>query len=184
MKKYCIYLSVIMLVIGCGRGNELVNSLGCKTKRLETTKIKTDFRKNFKIKVPKHWKTQLYYDAQTSEIYIADTTKQLSKTFILSSSYVNDKLVIDSTFVNLYIKKQKKQQLHFVRGKLFTYKNKPAYWSIFKGTKNNRNFHQFVFFVKTSDNTYFTVNTDIYGNKDVEKRICESVSIIKEITFL
>lgn len=182
--KNSIYLIVIVL-ISCSntKSGELSSSLGCKSKFLYTTKTKVDFCKNFKIKVPKHWKTQLYYDAQTSEIFVADTTKQLTDTFILSSSFITNTLTIDSAFVKTYSQKMQQQQLYFVKGKLLTYKNKPAYWSMFKGIKNNRKIHQLSFFIKISDNTYFTANTEVYGTANIEKRICESVSIIEDITF-
>lgn len=176
---------IFLLFTSCNSSQkELSTSLQCENNaKHNTTKLRSDFRKNFTINVPKHWKTQLYYDSQTSEIFIADTTKQLSETFILSSSFVTNKLTIDSSFVKAHNKKMQQENLQFVKGKILSYLNKPAYWTVFKGTKKDRIFHQFSFFIKLSNNTYFTANTDVYGNKNVEERICKSVSIIEQITF-
>lgn len=183
MKKYIYLIVVVILLVSCSNTSSLGGSIECKSELSYATKSKVDFRRNFKMKVPKHWKTQLYYDAQTSEIFIADTTKQLTNTFILSSSLVNSKLTIDSVFVKKHSQKMEQQQMYFVKGKSLRYKNKPAYWSIFQGVKSNRKIHQFSFFIEISNNSYFIANTDVYGTKNVEKRICESVSIIEEITF-
>lgn len=151
--------------------------------KYKSTELRKDFRKNFAINVPKNWKTQLYYDSQTSEIFIADTTKQLNETFILSASFINHKLKIDSTFIRNHSQKIENQHFNIVNSKSIIYRNKPAYWAIFKGVKNNRELHRFTFFIELSENTYFTTNTDVYGNKNIEKRICESASIIEKITF-
>ena len=38
--------------------------------------------------------------------------------------------------------------------------------------------------VKISENTYFSAYSEIYGNNNIDKRICESISLLESIQFL
>jgi hypothetical protein len=38
--------------------------------------------------------------------------------------------------------------------------------------------------VKISDNTYFNAYSEIYGEENIEERICKSIAIIETVEFL
>jgi len=64
------------------------------------------------------------------------------------------------------------------------FQNKPALWYVVKGKKNGFPYHQFNLMVENTETTYFSVYSEIYGDKNIEERICESISIIDKIEFL
>jgi len=50
--------------------------------------------------------------------------------------------------------------------------------------KKGFNYHQFNLIVKLSDETYFTAYTEVYGDSNINERICESIAIFDKIKFL
>tara|TARA_R110001583_G_scaffold44428_2_gene140878 strand:- start:757 stop:1314 length:558 start_codon:yes stop_codon:yes gene_type:complete len=183
--KYTLFvLSLFLILISCSNQSELSKSFDCKTKTLQNTTIISDFKNNFKIPIPNDWKTNLYYNEFQSEIFTADTIKQLSETYILDVSFNNGNLTFDtdfykktdSLFANLALTKINENTIQF--------QNKPAYWYVVKGIKNGFTYHQFNLYILISENTYITANSEIYGDNNIDNRICESISIIEKIELI
>ena len=65
-----------------------------------------------------------------------------------------------------------------------SFQAKPTYWYIAKGFKNGFTYHQFSLTSKQSNNTYFIGYADIYGDTNINERICETISILEKIEFL
>ena len=70
---------------------------GSNTNNYELKEYQDIFKK-YKIKLPKSWKTQLYYDEFQSQIFSADTTKSLADTYILDISWHQGELNLDESF--------------------------------------------------------------------------------------
>lgn len=143
-----------------------------------------DFNKNFKLNIPTNWKTDLYYDKYQSEIFTADTTKQLTSTYILDASFNLGKLTFDTAFYQKTDAILQASNLKKVNFGTIQFKSKPAYWYLSEGTKNNFNYQQFNLAVQLSENTFFNAYVAIYGNEKINERLCESISILETIEFL
>ena len=184
MKQYTVLFFVLFLILGCKEKSELNKTFNCNTFNLNNIETYSDFKQNFKLDIPLSWKTELYYDEFQSEIFTADTTKQLSETYILDAAFnfgnleFNEEFYLktDSIILVSSLQKAKDGNLQF--------KSKPAYWYLVKGTKKGFSYHQFNLMVKLSKETYFTAYSEIYGTKNIDERICESISILESIEFL
>lgn len=184
MKSTLYIFSLAFLLISCRNQSELSKTLNCSTSKLNNLEVYSDFKQNFKIQIPTNWKTELYYDDFQSEIFSADTTKQLSETYILDAAFNYGNLEFneefykktDSLLATSNLQKEKDGNLEF--------KTKPAYWYLVTGTKKGFTYNQFNIVVKLSSETYFTAYSEIYGTNNIDERICESISILDNIEFL
>lgn len=177
-------LSISLLLISCSNQSELSKNFECKNLSLENSEPIKDFNNNFILKIPRSWKTELYYDKIQSEIFTADTTKQLTETFILDASYNLGTIEFDKQFKFKMDSLQNSQNLRIISSKKGTFQSKPSFWYVSKGIKNGHPYHQFNLTVVLSENTYFNSYADIYGDEFIDERICKAIAIIDEIEFL
>jgi hypothetical protein len=175
--------SLLFILTGCVKQSDLSKSFDCKTSNLNNLITISDFKNNFKISIPNTWKTNLYYNNYQSEIFTADTIKQLSETYILDVSFNYGNIHFDDSFHKKTDSLLTNSNLQKIKSNAIQFQNKPAYCYVVKGTKNGFNYHQFNLIVLNSENTYFTANSEIYGDHNIEGRICESISIIEKIEF-
>lgn len=184
MKKLVVYLSIISAIISCNKQSELSKNFQCNRNSIENTKGYFDFKNNFKLFIPTNWKITKHYSDTQSEIFCADTIKQLSETFILNASFNIGELNLDDTFIKQSDSLIKINFYEKGRSGLIKFQEKPAYYYVAKGTKNGFQYHQFNLIVKNSENTYFTAYSEVYGAELVDERICKSISILENIEFL
>jgi hypothetical protein len=182
--KYIFLLLVILFTLGCTKPTKLEQKLNCFSSvsyKFNTTK---DFNNNFSINIPTNWKTNLYYDNLTSEIYTADTLKELTKSFIIGISFLKGNLKFNNEFLarSDSIFKIKKLKIIYSIKEKFT--NKPAYWYLVSGEKNGLLYHQLNITFKNSEFSYINATVDIYGEQLVNDRICHAISILKSIQLL
>ena len=184
MKKV-ILLILTFSVISCQK-NELSDEFNCKTTS-EFSEVKEirDVLKKFKITLPTKWKTQLYYDDFQSEIYSADTTKSLKETYILDISWHQGELNLDEFFDQtvrdtLAIK----EGLSLVKSNFGKFHQKPCYWNLSKGKNGEFTYHFFQVYIKTEVDEYFTLTTKLYGDENVEERLCSSIQLTDKIKFI
>jgi len=173
-----------MLAFSCSNKSELSKSFNCETSEIKNDKEYLDFKNNFKLKLPSTWKTNKYYSEFQSEIFSADTTKQLSESFIFDASYNFGNLKLDADYVKKTDSVLRMNNLEKIKSGQILFQNKPALWYVVKGKKNGFPYHQFNLMVENTETTYFSVYSEIYGDKNIEERICESISIIDKIEFL
>lgn len=153
------------------------------TLKLKKNTIIKDYNNNFKLSIPTYWKTELYFNKNLSEISVADTTKQLTQSFILTTSYnygslkFNERFYIKSDSILAYLNLKK------VKYGDVTFQSKPAYWYLAKGFKNGFPFHQFNVIVLNSENSYLNAVAEIYGDDTIDERICEAISILNTIKY-
>lgn len=186
IKFYFLFLIVILITItSCSKKNNLKHQFNCKTINFSNIEEIIDMNKQFKLKVPKHWNTRLYFDNNQTQIYSADTTKQLSQTYILDISFNNGELILNEAFKDTIIKNlTQKEQLKNLQFQFDQFKEKPSLWLFSKGKNNNLTYHYFQLFVLNSPTNYYEITTKIYGDKLIEERLCESISFMDEIEFL
>jgi len=184
MKKLIVLLVLFSVLIGCKRQSELNKTFDCTTIKLENTSTIKDFNKNFKISIPITWKTSMYYNEFQSEIFTADTTKQLTETFILDVSYNIGELKIDNDFIIKNDSILHSKNLKKIKSGNNNFQLKQSYWFLVNGTKNNFPFHQFNIYVKLTENSYLNSYVEIYGEDKIDERLCTALSILENIEFL
>ncbi|MFB9271466.1 MULTISPECIES: hypothetical protein [Flavobacteriaceae] len=184
MKKNIVFIIVLFLVFSCKKQSELSETFNCNISKINNSEIFSDFKKNFKIRIPTNWKTKLYYDDFQSEIFTADTTKQLSETYILDAAFNYGSLEFNKDFYKKTDSILAVSNLQKVKDGTIQFKSKSAYWYLVTGTKKGFNYNQFNLMVKLSKETYFTAYSEIYGTDKIDERICESILILENIEFL
>ncbi|MCF6348816.1 MAG: hypothetical protein L3J20_11035 [Flavobacteriaceae bacterium] len=184
MKKILLLLLAISF-ISCQK-NDLKSEFNCKSSTsFSDTKEIRDVMKKFKIKFPSNWKTQLYYDEFQSEIYSADTTKSLTDTYILDISWHQGELNLNEAFdQSVKDTLAKKEKLSPVKTKFIKFKEKPSYFNLSKGKSGNHTYHFLQVYVKTEVDEYFTFTTKVYGDENVDGRLCEAIQLSDEIVFI
>ena len=184
MKNFIISVLIVLAFCGCSKRSELSDIFNCKTKKLEDTKNISDFKKNFRLDIPISWKTELYYNSFQSEIFTADTTKQLTESFIFDVSFNLGELDFNDTFYKRTDSIITANNLQIIKSGNQPFQKMPAYWYLVKGTKKGFPFHQFNLMVKNSSNAYFSAYSEIYGDAHINERICESLGLLENIEFL
>ena len=184
MKKTLSFLILATVLLSCTNQSELSKKFNCNNTGLKNASLVSDFKKNFRLNLPTSWKKDLYYDNFQSELFVADTTKQLTDTFILGTSFNSGKLNFDETYYkknDSILIESNLQKLNF--GNIL-FQSKPAFWYVAEGSKNNFKYHTFNLVLKLSENTYFNAYSEIYGEENIEDRICKSIAIIETVEFL
>jgi len=184
--KYFFILFIVFVTLSACQKNEIKEAFDCtNTIHFSNTKEYHDVLKHFKINIPKRWGTKLYYDEFQSELYSADTLKQLSETYIIDITWHQGELVFNSDFEqkvdqNLLTT----EQLKTVRSGYGKFKDHSAYYNLSQGKKTDFDYRYLQIYVKYTTDEYYTFTSKIYGNELVSERLCESVSLFESISFI
>ena len=174
-----------MGISSCNK-NDIENTFDCEsTTNFANTKEFTDVLKHFKIKIPKNWNTELYYDQYQSEVYSADTTKQLTDTFIIDITWHQGELALNKEFeekivLNLTVD----ENLSISSSGFVKFKKSRSYYNLSHGEQKGYPYHYLQIYSPYKDDQYYTFTTKIYGNDFVNERICSSISMFKKIKFI
>ena len=183
--KSTLYIFLITLIlISCTKQTELSKTFNCNTSKLSNTEVFSDFKQNFNVTIPTNWNTELYYDDFQSEIFTADTTKQLTETYILDAAFNYGNLEFNEDFYRETASILAASNLQKVNDGTIEFKSKPAYWYLVTGTKKGFTYNQLNLMIVLSKETYFTAYSEIYGTDNIDERICESITILNSIEFL
>ena len=182
-------MRVLILLLGftflaCSSPSELEEMNGCGADLPDNLTEKTDFKKNFKLQLPSPWKTSYYYSPSTSEMFAADTTKQLTESYIVELIHQDAELELGSDLKSKIDSFNKDNNYSLVDSNELQFKNHPAAFFTLKGKKNNYDVLIFDLYVKTSEVSYFNSKIEIYGNSNIQNRLCESLAILNTIEFL
>lgn len=182
MRVLILLLSFTFLA--CSSSSELEEMNGCGADLPDNLTEKIDFKKNFKLQLPKSWKTSYYYSPATSEMFAADTTKQLTDSYIVELIHQDAELEMGTDLKLKIDSFNKENNYSLVDSNELQFKNHPASFFTLKGQKNSYDVLIFDLYVKTSEMTYFNSKVEIYGNSNIQNRLCESLAILNTIEFL
>jgi len=176
---------ILLTIISCKKTSNLNTEFNCETSNFNNLEKITDIKNRFKLNIPKHWNTRLYYDDVQTQIYTADTTKQLSQTYILDIAFNSGELILNDAFKDKIVTDLKQnEQLENLKFQFNKFHKKSSIWFLSKGIKSNLSYHFFQLFILNSPTDYYEITTKIYGDELVEKRLCESITLIEKIEFL
>ena len=184
MRKIILFCMTLAL-LSCGK-TTVEKELGCgSTPKLGKTKEVRDILKKFKVVVPENWETQLYYDEFKSQIYAADTTKQLSETYILDIAWHQGELKLNEALAKSVTDTLNlREQMTTVKSGFGEFKKKQSYWNLSQGKKSDRLYTFIQMYLKTDEDEYFLMTTKLYGKIDVDARLCESLALFKKVKIL
>ena len=175
---FCLFL------FACNTPSELELENGCGADLPSNTVEKTDFKKNFNIKIPKTWNTSHFYSPATSEMYVADTTKALTESYIMELVFNDGEIHLGSDLKTKIDAFNRANQYSLVDSNELLFKSHPAIFFTLRGKKNNYDVLIFDLYVKTSETTYFNSKTEVYGNANIQGRLCESLAILNTVDFV
>ena len=181
----CLAGCTLFFILSCSQG-AFEKEFGCETPMSFTNKKEfNDVLNHFSMEFPKKWKTKLYYDEYQSKIYSADTTKNLSETYIIDVTWHQGELLINEAFEEKINKNvQVELDLIPVKWDKGEYLGKPAFYHISTGKTPNMNWHYLQIYRQHKPDEYYTFTSKIYGDELVDERLCASFAVFKEIEFL
>lgn len=187
--KMKYFIPILILTITLSSCNEKItvsNTFDCNTpSHLTNTKTYKDVLSHFKINIPKSWKTSLYYDEFKSQVYTADTTKQLSETYIAEISWHRGELVFDEEFEQKINQNfLKKENLEIIKSGYADFIEHKSYYNLSVRKNADITYHYLQIYLKYNVDEYYTFTTKIYGDDYVSERICASISLFKSIQFI
>lgn len=179
MKYFILSFAFIILLSSCN-SNQISEDFNCETNSFSNLEPITDFKKTFSFKIPKKWKTNLYYDDAVSSIYTADTTISLTKTILIDASFIKNSVEIDTIFIQKVKTDNNKLALKQVKENKVTFLNNDTYYNLAKGKKGKFQYHVLNVFSKVNTG-FLHLKTEIYGDSLVNERICKAVKLINNI---
>jgi len=180
-----ILICITLALVSCKKTG-IEKELGCgSVPKMGKTKEVRDILKKFKVVVPENWETQLYYDEFKSQIYAADTTKQLSETYILDIAWHQGELKLDDALAkSVSDTLSMREQMTTVKSGFGNFKKKQTYWNLSQGKRSNRLYTFIQMYLKTEEDEYFLMTTKLFGKVDVDARLCESLALFKSVKIL
>jgi hypothetical protein len=182
MKRFFVLCFLIGLY-SCGSKSELSEAMQCKPKLYANLELVRDVDKRFIVEIPKHWKTNLYFDKNQTSIFSADTTKQLTDSYTFDVTYIYEELQIDQKFLERFKRNLTKNNLVESTSYELTFNEQEAYYSRALGKRGAFDYEILNLFIKANPNSYLHVKTEFYGDSLVNQRICNALSLIEKIQY-
>lgn len=184
MLKVVFAFLIVLVVTNCSQKSELSLAFNCSHKNGENDlKFLDDIHKNYRISFPNTWKSSLYFDEFQSDIYLADTTKSLTASYILTLSNKKGELIIDQVLIENLVNSIQKENLNLVKTDSILFLNTQSYYVRASGIKNNFNY-QLINILKPSQGSFFDIKIELYGDKDIENRICDAIYYVNHLQEL
>lgn len=179
MNKLFTLLVILTLCLGCNQKSDLLNVFNCDYPQ-GTIDFKTlnDINKTYSISFPSHWKSSFYFDENQSDIYLADTTKSLTSTYILNISKKNGILTVDENLSSKLNSAISKENLQLVKSDSLIYLESTSYYIHAKGFKNNFNYQHINILKPSKANTFLDIKIEVYGDEKVNERFCEAIYFV------
>jgi len=183
MKNFVLALTAICILASCEK-NELRETFDCSTYGFANLKSHTDILKHFKMDIPSDWKTSFYYNEYASDIYSADTTKQLTETFIIDASWKQGELHLTDDFVKKIDTLNMQDSLMTSVSQFAKIKNKLSYINVSNGEQSGHPYQHLQIFIKLGVDDYLTLSSNIYGDKLAKDILCISLYLFNRIELL
>lgn len=175
----CFYpLVVIFLLLNSCGSPTLSAELNCTVELPDGLEKVQDVHQQFAVTIPKHWNTNLYYDAAVSSIYTADTTKQLTETYLLDVTMIStdkSESSLLSNFRNQLLEKELIEIASFETNIL----KRNAYYSRAVGKKQGHLYEVMNIFIFLKNNKQIHVKAEVYGDSMRNERLCEALQLIE-----
>ncbi|WP_369047524.1 hypothetical protein [Tenacibaculum sp. UWU-22] len=183
MKFFYLFIGFCILLISCN-SSDLEKEFPCKNSssytHLETT---NDIQNLFSISLPKHWKTNLYYDNTQTSIFSADTTTSLTKTTLIDVTLLYSPITFNEQFKQKITRENISEQLSFIKSKTLIFLNKPSYFTFSKGKKKKYTYHILTIYSKVNSENFLQTKIEVYGDSLINERFCKAIKLIEKIAL-
>lgn len=180
MKK-TLFILCLLMIAAC-KQSKFSKELGCENVSVDNLEVVEDVYKRFSVTIPKTWKTNLYYDTNQSSIFTADTTKQLTETYIIDVTRMSMPISFNEDFLNRYKKNITENKLVVNSSYETTFLEKEAFYSRVIGKKRGFPFEQISIYVKLNGREHLYVKAEVYGDSLVNERLCKAMYLLEKIT--
>ncbi|MGB0890891.1 MAG: hypothetical protein ACPGUU_00970 [Flavobacteriaceae bacterium] len=179
--KIPIVLLFTLLISSCKTKTDLEKDFNCSTPTVSKLETVKDMKSIFSLQLPKHWKTNLFYDSLQSSIYTADTTRQLTETTILDITLIQDSIALNQDLKLKFEQAQLQKKLIVTKSKNINLINKPSYYFLSKGNKNNYPYQSLDVYILMNESNFILAKAEVYGDSLVNQRLCEAINLIEKI---
>lgn len=181
MKKI-FFLALTLLFLNCENKSELQKFYNCNsTSNLGELETIQDFKKIIKLKIPKNWKTNIYFDESKSSLQIADTTKNLTSSSLIGVSIVHTSVNLSTEFQQKIQQENTTNGLENIFSKATIFKEKPAFINVAKGKRGKYPYQITNIFAQLNDSNFLQISTEVYGDSLVSQRFCDALFLIEKI---
>ena len=179
MKNY--FLFFVLIFTSCTKQSELSKEFQCEFSNLNELEVVKDVRNTFSIAIPTNWKTNLYEDSLQSSIFSADTTKQLTETFLIDVSYIKNNILFDDLFKLKVEQENLRENLIQKKTKTLRILEKPSYLVVSKGKKSSFLYQKLQAYIKIDQQHFILAKAEVYGDSLSEYRLCKAITLIQKI---
>ena len=181
MKKLLFLLGALLLLYSCNSQSKISKDFKCQNFSFKNLEDVNDFKNSFTIKLPKSWKTNLYYDDVQSSVYSADTIKQLTETLLVDITLIKNNINFNDAFKLKQEQNNLSKKLIKKTSKEISLLNKPSYYTISEGKKGDFDYKVSHIFIKLNEQKFIFAKAEVYGDSLVEERLCKAYSLVETI---
>ncbi len=182
-----VFISIIigLSLLSCQYESTLSEHFSCSNSSLSNLETVTEFQKNFSVKLPKNWKTELYSISNQSGIISADTSKVFSKSYTIDFSINNGSINLPEDLNKKINDLLRDKNLMEVKTSYHQFDKKEAFAHLSIGKDpENTTFSVFQYYIKLDEEKYILVKAEIHGGSLQQERLCEAISLINKIEIL
>lgn len=174
-----IILILLLLVVSCQKDNPLLSLNECNSVKITNDWEKvSDFYDKIQVKLPKNWKTTLYYDATKSSIMTADTTQLIQDAYVTEFAVLNGNIKINNDFKQKVSENSTKNQLNTLNEKFLDYKQYKGFYHLSEGLRDSIPMRVLQYYFKLDNRQYLLFRTEIYGKDNQQQRLCEALQLM------
>lgn len=164
--------------------SKLRSEMGCDAVSFDNLETVEDVHKQFSVRLPDTWKTNLYYDASQSSIFSADTTKQLTDTYLVDITQIKGALDFDNDFIHNFKNSLNANNLVETSAFETPFLKKEAYYSRALGKKGDFPYQIINIFIKSGQNAHLHAKAEVYGDSLANQRLCSAIQLLEKIAIL
>jgi hypothetical protein len=173
--------SFALLLTGCQQPSLQKALFGsCKsTQQEQAQKNIEDLHQRFEISIPSNWKKEFFIDSSSTRFYCADTTKELTDTYIIEIGHYTKNILLDTLFVKTIegevLQKEKGEVL---QSKLVRLGKKKGYSIHSKYRRLGFDFQTVQSYFPNANGSLYLLKVEAYGTENSEARLCEGMALL------
>ncbi len=173
--------SFALLLTGCQQPSLQKALFGsCKsTQQEQAQKNIKDLHQRFEISIPSDWKKEFFIDSSSTRFYCADTTKDLTDTYIVEIGHYLKNTTLDT----LFVKKIEDEVLQKEKGVVLQSKrvrlgDKKGYSIHSKYRRLGFEFQAVQSYFPNTNGSLYILKVEAYGTEKTEARLCEGMALL------
>ncbi len=177
LRVHILFLVLLTLLVSCKKDPEVAALFDCDRSNFQANELVQDATASFSIKLPKHWKTNLYVDNAVSSIFAGDTTKQLTETVLVDFTKLKHKQLLDSSFTATVTRALQEEGFRISKTGHSLFKTKNSFYAYATGVKKNYPYAIFTQYIQLDQQLIFHCNIEVYGEEQRVERLCKALAL-------